>query len=82
MQDYVIFRARKYNVRLLLSVTTFWQDADGILAFAKWAGLTYPKIENTTYYTEQWAAKVHLMMRFYRNRQMRHHVAVIDSHMV
>lgn len=82
MQDYVIFRARKYNVRLLLSVTTFWQDADGILAFAKWAGLTYPKIENTTYYTEQWAAKVHLMKRFYRNRQMRHHVAVIDSHMV
>mmetsp|Transcript_17410 Transcript_17410/g.52191 ORF Transcript_17410/g.52191 Transcript_17410/m.52191 type:complete len:428 (+) Transcript_17410:254-1537(+) len=55
--DYVIYKARQYNVRVLMSVTTYWQDADGILAFARWAGLTYPKISNTPYFQEQWAAK-------------------------
>lgn len=58
VQDYVIYKARQYNVRVLMSVTTYWQDADGILAFARWAGLTYPKISNTPYFQEQWAAKV------------------------
>ena len=26
-------------------------------AYARWAGLTYPKLQNTPYYNEQWAAK-------------------------
>lgn len=50
-------KADKYDVRVLISLTTFWQDDDGILAYVKWAGLTYPKLKNTPYYTEQWAAK-------------------------
>ena len=33
------------------------QVSDGILAYAQWAGLTYPVLQNTPYYTEQWAAK-------------------------
>lgn len=55
--DYVVFQAGKNNVRLLMSVTTFWQDGDGILSYARWAGLTYPVKNNSPYYTEQWAAK-------------------------
>lgn len=50
-------KADKYDVRVLITLTTFWQDDDGILAFAKWAGLTYPKRKKTPYYTEQWGAK-------------------------
>ena len=57
LQDYVISVARKHNVRVLISFTTFWQNGDGILAYAKWAKLTYPITQNTPYYTEQWAAK-------------------------
>lgn len=55
--DYIMFTAAKYNVRVLISLTTFWQDDDGILAYAKWAGLTYPKLKKTPFYTEQWEAK-------------------------
>ena len=40
-------------MQLLVSVTTNWQDADGILAYARWAGLTYPLKQQTPYYTEQ-----------------------------
>lgn len=70
--DYVVFKARQYNVRLLVSFSTYWQDGDGIIAFARWAGLTYPKTSNTPYFTEQWAAKdafwnSGMARRLYRN---------------
>ena len=48
----------RFPLQVVASLTTFWQDADGIIGFARFAGLTYPVKNNSPYYTEQWAAKV------------------------
>lgn len=55
--DYVVNQARQFNIRLLVSLTTYWQNGDGIISYARWAGLTYAKLDNSSYYTQQYAAK-------------------------
>ena len=43
--------------QILMVFNNFWQDWDGIIMWAGFAGLTYPQQNNSPYYTEQWGAK-------------------------
>lgn len=55
--DYVFSTARTHNVRVLISFMTNWQYTDGPLAYANWANLTDPKLDNTPNRTDQFAAQ-------------------------
>lgn len=60
--DYVVHLAHIYNIRIIFSFTTFWQDKDGVISYGRFAGLaqTSPakgQTASTPAYAEQWGAK-------------------------
>lgn len=54
--DYVLAKAKQYNLRVVISTANWWQHDDGFFGFVDWAGI--PQEEQFKFYSDPTARKL------------------------